>query len=201
MAAEVATTDAPGPQSLTTLPKCVSDPAAVDAIKDSIAANKGKPAKLYLKYTAYEREFAAESDEEKVARLIYAEANAAKCGPRTADLMPAIAGVIANRVRARGKGVRAVVFEPDQFASSLNIYDESRYRDFLCPKDPNLFARAAAEARRALAGPTDLPADVVHYFLYKHSPRWTKPPWVLPEHALAEPLRACLRTFRNPKWH
>ena len=199
--AEVAVTDRREAKPAATLPKCVDQPAAIDAIKDSIAANKSKPAKLYLKYTAFEREFASENDVERVARLVYAEATAANCGPKTESLVPIIAGVIGNRVRKRGGNVRSVIYQPDQFASSLNIYDESHYREYLCPKDAKIYGRALEAARRALAGPTDVPAEAVHYFLYKHSPRWTKAPWTFPEHAVADDLRPCLRTFVNPKWN
>lgn len=179
------------------LPNCVNDPATIETIKAKIKANS----KTANKYDGYKKVLASDSDIELAARLIYAETKATNCASLNNQIAPAITEVIANRVKIRKGDVQSVIFQRDQFASSLNIYDESNYKDFLCPNDSALWQKAYSEAFSALSDKTK-GTDTVNYFLYKHSPRWTKEPWKLEEdRSLTNAnTRQCIRTFRNPSF-
>lgn len=176
------------------LPHCIDDPKEIEAIKAKIKANS----KTSSKYDGYKQAFDSDTDTELAARLVYAETKATRCEKQNAEVAPVIAQVIANRVKIRKGDARSVVFQRDQFASSLNIYDESNYKDFLCPDDGNLWGKSYYAADVALAKSTK-GSDTVNYFLYKHSPRWTKEPWKLEEDkSLTKNVSSCIRTFKNP---
>lgn len=177
------------------LPHCVSEVREIEVIKNTIKLN----AKNDNKYDGYKKAFASDSDEELMARLIYAETKATKCEKLNSQIVPVITTVISNRVKIKKGNVKAVVFQHDQFASSLNIYSESNYKDFLCPNDAKLWAQALSEASDALADKAK-PATTVNYFLYKHSPRWTKEPWKLEEDTSLTKgsVRDCIKAFKNP---
>lgn len=177
------------------MPHCVSEVREIEIIKNKIKLNS----KNDNKYDGYKEAFANDSDEELMARLIYAETKATKCEKLNASLVPVITKVISNRVKIKKGDVKAVVFQRDQFASSLNIYSESNYKDFLCPNDSKLWAMALNEASEALAGKSK-PTSTVNYFLYKHSPRWTKEPWSLDEDTSLTQgsVRDCIKAFKNP---
>jgi hypothetical protein len=179
----------------TSLPHCVDDAKEIEAIKARMKANKSNSSK----YEGYRAALQSDSDSELTARLIYAETLAANCPAQNGDISRLISQVIANRVTKRGGNVRSVVFERDQFASSLNIYDESRFADFLCPTDEKLWKTITSPPSEK--APT-LSPSTVHYFLYKHSPRWTKEPWKFTEEVaeLKHDVRNCLRVFKNEKW-
>ena len=179
------------------LPHCVSEVREIEMIKNRIRAN----AKTENKYDGYKKAFASDSDEELMARLIYAETKATKCEQLNSMVVPVITAVIANRVKIKKGDVKAVVFERDQFASSLNIYSESSYKDFLCPNDPKLWTQALNEASAALANKAK-PTTTVNYFLYKHSPRWTKEPWSLDEDTSLTKgnVRDCIKAFKNSSY-
>ncbi|MES2802153.1 MAG: hypothetical protein V4654_06645 [Bdellovibrionota bacterium] len=175
------------------LPHCINDPTEIEAIKAKIKANS----KTSNKYAGYKQALESDSDVELTARLVYAETKATNCEQKNNEIVPVIAQVIANRVKIRKGDVKSVIFQRDQFASSLNIYDESNYKDFLCPNDSSLWSKAYDESSLALSDKTQ-GTDTVNYFLYKHSPRWTKEPWKLEEDtSLAKGVRECIRTFKN----
>lgn len=176
------------------LPNCIDNPAQIDAIKATIKANS----KTSNKYVGYKKVLNSDSDIELAARLVYAETKATNCEKMNNQIVPVITEVIANRVKIRKGDVQSVIFQRDQFASSLNIYGESNYKDFLCPSDSALWNKAYSETFSALSDKTK-GTDTVNYFLYKHSPRWTKEPWKLEEDtSLTKGVRDCIRTFRNP---
>jgi len=177
------------------LPHCVSDPAKIDIIKATIKTNSKTP----NKYVGYKKALNSDSDIELAARLVYAETKATRCEKMNNEIVPVITEVIANRVKIRKGDVQSVIFQRDQFASSLNIYEESNYKDFLCPSDSDLWSKAYSETFLALSDKTK-GTNTVNYFLYKHSPRWTKEPWQLEEDtALTKgKVRECIRAFRNP---
>lgn len=177
------------------LPHCVSEVREIEMIKNRIKLN----AKNENKYDGYKKVFASDSDEELMARLIYAETKATQCEKLNSQIVPVITAVISNRVKIKKGDVKAVVFQRDQFASSLNIYAESSYKDFLCPNDAKLWSQALGEASEALADKSK-PTTTVNYFLYKHSPRWNKEPWSLDEDTSLTKgsIRDCIKAFKNP---
>ena len=179
------------------LPYCVNDVRAIEVIKNKIKLNS----KNENKYDGYKKALVSDSDEELMARLIYAETKATNCEQLNSSIVPVIAKVISNRVKIKKGDVKAVVFQRDQFASSLNIYTESNYKDFLCPNDSKLWALALNQASDALADKSK-PTDTVNYFLYKHSPRWTKEPWSLEEDPLLTKasVRDCIKAFKNSNY-
>lgn len=177
------------------IPHCVSEVHEIEIIKNKIKLNS----KNDNKYDGYKEAFASDSDKELMARLICAETKAAKCEKLNVSLVPVITKVISNRVKIKKGDVKAVVFQRDQFASSLNIYSESNYKDFLCPNDSKLWVIALNEASEALADKAK-PTSTVNYFLYKHSLRWTKEPWSLDEDTSLTQgsVRDCIKAFKNP---
>lgn len=180
-------------------PRCFDDPADIKKVSDVISANS----KTQFKYDGYRKLLQSSSDFELMARLVYAETLAANCEKLNSKIAPMIAGGIANRVRLRGGDVASVVFQRDQFASSINIYSESRYKDFLCPKDARLWGLALRETKAELARPTgQMTKFTVNYFLYKHSPRWKKEPWQLDEDvsSTTSEIQDCIRFFKAPNW-
>ncbi len=178
-------------------PHCISDIHEIEVIKNKIKLNS----KNDSKYDAYKKAFASDSDKELMARLIYAETKATKCEKLNSLIVPVITKVISNRVKIKKGDVQAVVFQRDQFASSLNIYSESNYKDFLCPNDSVLWAQALKEASEVLADKSK-PTTTVNYFLYKHSPRWTKEPWSLDEDTSLTQgnVSDCIKAFKNPDY-
>ena len=182
---------------LNPLPHCVNQASDVDAIKAKMKANS----KTANKYDGYKKALASDSDTELAARLVYAETKATRCEKLNSKVVPVITEVIANRIKIRSGDIKSVVFQRDQFASSLNIYDESNYKDFLCPDDEILWNQVYNETHMALSN-RRMGNDTVNYFLYKHSPRWTKEPWKLAEDKeLAKGnVRDCIRAFKNPNF-
>lgn len=181
------------------LARCVDSAATLKNIQDILEVNKSND----RKYNGYRVELQKEPETELAIRLVYAEVLAAHCPEHQNSLVEKIAAVVANRILNRQGDIQGVVFERNQFASSLHIYKNSRYRDFLCPKDAKLWQHAAKNLLLFLKQKkTNLPPDVVNYFLYKHDSRWTHEPWKLKENFKdqKEPLRSCLRVFHNPNW-
>lgn len=179
------------------LPRCVDGKDEVAHIRDGM---NSKP----LNYNPYREAFRKESDAELLARLAYAETKGSNCPNLEKQVAKAIVSSISNRARIRSGNVKSVVYEPMQFNSSMAIYSESKYQDFLCPKDSELWAAVLADSHSALEGkpPVALNPKAVNYFLYQHSPRWKKEPWVLPEDtAQTTPeLQKCVRFFINSSW-
>ncbi len=159
------------------LPSCVDSPADVKSILETESNNL----KSSHKYDGFRKAVSSDTDEQLVARLVYSEALAANCPKSTAQMMPGIAAVIAHRIKI-DKSARQSVFRLQQFASSLNNYPESRYADFLCPKDEKLWSAAVAAANKALNGDDSLPPTMDHYYFFHHfkvphpAPAWTKAP-------------------------
>lgn len=184
------------------LPYCVDDSAKIEEIKTTISNNK----KNQFKYKGYREALHAQSDVEIMARLVYAETVGANCPEHNQKVVQGIAAVIGNRMRIRKGNVRSVVFERDQFASSLNIYTESKYLDFLCPKDTALWQAALKESGIALSNAKlELDPKTVQYFLYKHSPRWKKEPASWKDYKQdvsggASEIESCVKFFKNKGW-
>lgn len=199
LAAEVASVSKTGPAQ-SSLPDCVD---SADAIAEIQATQKAY-GKTSSKYDGYRNILHATTDLELAARLAYAETVAANCPTQEDQIVDLVASVIGNRVRIRHGDVKSVVFQRDQFASSLNIYPESRYRDFLCPGDGALWNKVRAKMSVNLeesAPSAPLPKDIVNYYLYRHSDRFKAPTWKLEEAATPdEKIRECIRVFRDPAW-
>lgn len=178
------------------LPLCVDDSGTIQRIKDKMKTYKKDP----RKYDGYRTALANDSRAELTARLLYAETLAANCPDLNDQVSSQAALVIGNRIRKRGGDVKSVIFERDQFASSLNNYTGSRMMEFLCPKDQAVWNLAYRRAVAMLAR-TDSTGDF-HYFFYKHHEGWDKAPWSYPENksGASEELRACIKIFKNPDW-
>jgi hypothetical protein len=181
------------------LPYCIDSSSDLAQIKDTQKAN----AKASSKYDGYRNILHGTTDLELAARLAYAETLAANCPDDVGEVMGLVASVIGNRIRVRRGDVRSVVFQRDQFSSSLNIYPESRYRDFLCPGDAELWNKVLAKMQTNLVDSPDstLPNDAMNYYLHRHSERFKAPDWKLEEVAVHDgKTRDCIRIFRNPTW-
>lgn len=187
-------------QSRSELPRCVHSDSVIAAIR---AAQQANP-RTSRKYDGYREALAADTPLQLATRLAYAETLAANCAAQNDRIADLITAAVGNRIRIRGGDVASVVWQRDQFASSLNIYRESRYRDFLCPRDEELWRMVTAKMRANLEAATPvalLPKDAVNYYLYRHSERFSAPDWQLQEVALDDAsTRACIRLFRAPYW-
>lgn len=185
---------------LSPLPECVHSVIDIAGIQRVQKTNQ----KTSHKYDGYRNALGADASLGLAARLIYAETLAANCPRQEDHIVDLVASVVGNRVRIRQGDVKSVVFQRDQFASSLNIYSESRYRDFLCPNDAELWQKVVTAMRVNLERSTPsapIPNDAVNYYLYRHSNRFTAPDWKLEEVAVADnKTRECIRVFRNPAW-
>lgn len=192
----VSKTGAPQP----TVPDCVNSESDVAEIKSVQKANYKTP----HKYDGYRNIFRATTDLELAARLAYAETVAANCSKQEDQITDLVTSVIGNRVRIRHGDVKGVVFQKDQFASSLNIYPESHYRDFLCPNNGELWNKVLAKMRANLEDSkpgAPIPKDTVNYYLYQHSERLKAPAWKLEEVLITDKkTRECIRVFRDPAW-
>lgn len=181
------------------LPRCISDIETLQKIEKIQKENS----KNSQRYDGYREALRDSTDLELFTRLAYAETLAANCPNFNAEISKLIVGVIGQRILKRDRNIQSVVFERSQFSSSLHIYKNSRYRDFLCPQDASLWQKTTAYVTDFFAKKSvKLPADTFHYFLYKHDPRWTKEPWSLNEAKLEHKssLNACIRLFRNSYW-
>jgi hypothetical protein len=184
----------------TPLPVCIDSPDVIAEIQRIQASNR----KSARKYDGYRKALSASPDAELATRLAYAETLAANCPDHNVQVSDLVAAVIGNRIRIRHGDVKSVVYQRDQFSSSLNIYPESRYRDFLCPRDVELWNLIAGKVLGNLqeAGPgKPIPQDAVNYYLYRHSPRFNPPAWELEEIVLEKgAVRDCVRVFRDSGW-
>lgn len=185
--------------SQSNLPACVkleSDIAQVGRVQK-------ENSKTPHKYDGYRNILSADTTLELAARLVYAETLAANCSKQEDLAVDLVTSVIGNRIRIRRGDVKSVVFQKDQFASSLNIYPESRYRDFLCPSDNELWRKVVAKMQINLAQSkpsAPISKDTVNYYLYQHSDRFKAPAWELEEVLIADKTRECIRVFRDPTW-
>lgn len=199
--------------STVTLPVCIDQSETLDNIRRIQRANR----RSIHKYNGYRQAFTqhAVTEEEILARLVYAETLASHCPEHSDQSVELISATLINRIQRRSGNILEVVFERDQFASSLNIYSESQYREFLCPKNLELWRNALTTTRQMLRSSTadtstalPLPSDSVNYYFYKHSSRFTPPAWTksLEEvrssdgQPLGEEFRECVRFFRNPRY-
>lgn len=181
------------------LPYCINSSSDLAQIRDTQRAN----AKASSKYDGYRNILHGTTDLELATRLAYAETLAANCPDDQEEVIDLVASVIGNRIRVRRGDVRSVVFQRDQFSSSLNIYPESRYREFLCPDDGKLWSKVLAKMQANLADSpgSALPNDAMNYYLYRHSERFKAPDWKLEEAAVHDgKIQDCIRIFRNPTW-
>lgn len=187
------------------LPICVNAPDQIREIEASLKKDPVTKRNKPQKYGATIAALAASSDSELLARLIYAETRAAHCPELQDEVAMAIQQVIKNRIAKReGKtanATKSVVFEIDQFASSLNKYEESQWREFLCPSDPVLWAKAVKLAQPEASNSSGLPSDAHNYYLYKHAGRFSPPRWAQGEgvkFAGSTKLSSCIKVFRLP---
>lgn len=191
---------APAVRAEISLPNCIDSNDDIAAIQ---AAQKANP-KTQQKYAGYRKLLATDTPLQLATRLAYAETLAANCPQQNDQVAERVAAVIGNRIRIRQGDAHSVVFQRDQFSSSLNIYPESRYREFLCPKDGGLWNSLYIKMRNNLSAPasdTNIPTDAVNYYLYRHNERFTAPDWKLTEAAIKdEKTRECIRVFRAPGW-
>lgn len=187
-------------ESAANLPHCVNSESDITEIQRVQKANS----KTSSKYDGYRNILHASTALELATRLAYAETMAANCANQEEQVVGLVASVIGNRIRIRGGDINSVVFQKNQFSSSLNIYTESRYRDFLCPKDGELWNKALTKMRANLeeSKPSvPIPKDAVNYYLYRHSDRFKAPNWKLDEVLIpAATTRECIRVFRDPGW-
>ncbi len=183
------------------LPLCIDDETEIAKIQAVMKSNS----KNDFKYDGFKRALSGISDQELATRLVYSETLAGTCEEKNAQIAPLIAEVVGNRIRTRRGDIKSVVYQRDQFASSLNNYAESHLREFLCPKNATMWKQALAATKIGLeSDKRQLPSDTVNYYLYKHSSRFTPPNWKLPEATVATAgkaeLASCIRFFRNANW-
>ena len=156
------------------------------------------------KYDEYKNALSGDSDTVLFARLAYAETLAANCTDQNDEVLERVVGVVGNRINRRNGDVKSVVFQRDQFSSSLNNYGSSKYKDFLCPQDEALWSQTLARVRRFMHDKeTSVSNDTMNYFFFKHDPRWTEAPaWGLEENTeqTNPQIQSCIRTYRNPGW-
>ena len=199
LAAEIAPGALETSGASSSLPSCVHSERDLASIRHVQKANP----KTFHKYDGYRQTLRASSNLELAARLVYAETLAANCPGREDRLADLIAAVIGNRIRIRGDA-ESVIFQRDQFASSLNIYSESRYRDFLCPRDSGLWIKSLGAMRANLESSkpnAPILVDTVNYYLFRHSDRFKAPAWKLREATIADSeIRECIRVYRVPGW-
>ncbi|MBK8204547.1 MAG: hypothetical protein IPK68_20330 [Bdellovibrionales bacterium] len=188
------------------LPKCFDRDADLDKIKNYQKNNSRNE----YKYKGYIELFdqSAVDDEELLARLIYTETLAAHCPEQQEEpALRTIAEVILSRIEKRSGDIRKVIFERDQFASSLNIYQESGYKDFLCPKSLSLWQKTKEKLRLLRSGTekNSLSNTAYNYYLFKHSTRFKPPEWTRTLQAEkklsnADANSICMAAYSNPQW-
>lgn len=190
-------------------PHCFNSQKELETIHHELKINSKNSAK----YSGYQNIMKSLTSEELLKRLIYAESLAANCEENQEQVVPIIFLVIQNRINLRRKNKKindpllSVIFEKNQFSSSLNIYKESRYKDFLCPQNLKLW-NLVEETLNTPKLPVQLSLDSVHYFLYKHSIRWPNEPksWNRfieiqnDKNKTISSIRHCIRVFKNPNW-
>lgn len=186
------------------LPKCFDGNSDLENIKTYQKNNSRNE----YKYQGYTQLFdqSAVDDEEILTRLIYAETLAANC-PEQEDLaLRTIAEVILRRIEKRRGQIRQVVFERDQFASSLNIYQESSYAHFLCPKSHELWKKAKKSVSLLRSGTekNSLSNTAYNYYLFKHSTRFKPPEWTRTFQEVKkvnlDANSICIAAYSNPQW-
>ncbi len=181
------------------LPQCVNDPLQLAAIDHHRKQNP----KNEFKYTKIREALTGDSDDHLVARLAYAETLAANCPEFQNDVLPPIVSVILNRISKRKGDVKSVVFQRDQFVSSLNGYEGSMWREFLCPTDQALWHSALRAARAHLPNrasiSSNISPDAFNYYLFRHSSKFSPPNWTKTDaltFSNAKKVEGCLKIFK-----
>lgn len=181
--------------TISALPPCLEDGQTLQEIKDTEIANS----KNKFKYDGFRKNLSYADDLELQARLTYAETLAANCPGQNKEVSDLVAQVITNRIQKRKGSTKDVIFEPNQFASSLNFYDESRVRDFLCPKDKALWAHVAKTVRQT----SKAPSDATNYYFFLHSKKFSPPAWTT-KLQTAQAVKSsdgdCVVAYYNPHW-
>lgn len=182
------------------MPACIEDETTIQNLKETMRVNKSNS----QKYDKYKSIFQNSSDKEILARLIYAETKAAHCETHNPQVMSLITQVILNRVKKRNGDIKSVIYQRDQFASSMNVYDGSQYRDFLCPKDSMLWRSVENQIHiQSKKDSMNVSSNTYNYFFYKHNPKWTKAPWDYEEdrpESYPSEVFECIKTFKVPNW-
>jgi hypothetical protein len=190
------------------LPKCVEDATTIKNIEETMKTNR----KSKNKYNGYREALQSSSDLELASRLAYAEVLAAKCNGFKSQIVRPIVEVISNRIAIRNNDTRNVIFERDQFASSLNKYNSSHYKDFLCPRDLKLWQDVQNQMEIAVQKTKGvsqrlLPRDAVHYYFFQHDTKFTPPEWAEGTKAYKQAefkdsttVKDCVKFYRNEKW-
>lgn len=184
------------------LPACINDPAIIDQIKTSQSNNK----KNKFKYQEYQKTFTkyGVDDIELFTRLAYAETLAANCPEKNREVAQVVTDVIFNRVQKR-KSPSSVIYERDQFASSLNFYEESQYAEFLCPQDQELWELVHSRAKNLFSSKerTRISPEATNYYFFLHSTKFKPPTWtetLTPETTVDRLGKICVRSYKNPNW-
>lgn len=186
------------------LPKCFNEDSDLEKIKTYQKNNS----RNQYKYQGYTQLFdqSALVDEEILTRLVYAETLAANCPEKEDSTLQLIAEVVLRRIEKRRGQIREVAFERDQFASSLNIYPESGYMNFLCPKSLALWQKAKKLLGLIRSGTqkNSLPNTAYNYYLFKHSTRFPPPSWTRSFQELKkvnlDADSVCVAAYSNPQW-
>lgn len=186
------------------LPVCLKSHDA--EIQTWLKANKDSKTQ---KYKAYKDIYsgAGVDEPEILARLIYAESEAANC--ESIKLTEYIGGAIYNRIRNKGKSISDIVFQFDQFASSLNGYSKANRAGFLCPTDLERWRMSQATVKHLLADAKSnvLPCEAASYYLYKNNPWTHENPkgFKIPDWAKAKGIKTaidseCVRFFPDDRF-
>lgn len=124
------------------------------------------------------------SDDELLARLIYAETLAARCPSEKSMMAPRIADVIFSRIRdfkeaKRDQPVRRVVFGRDMFGSSLSGSRRSKWKEFACPSENSFDSELYGQSVKLVESLTKKPpkSDLTHYFLHQYTDQYNDHPW------------------------
>lgn len=150
------------------------------------------------------------SDDELLARLIYAETLAARCPSENSAMAPKIAEVIFSRLRDfkeanRDKPVRRVVFGRDMFGSSLSGSRRAKWREFVCPSENGFESGLYGQSVKLVESLRKNPprTDITHYFLHLYTNQYNDHPWGLKAKLRGEVKRKdgqrCLGVYHESK--
>ena len=198
--AEYGHSNSNAPPNTTSLPRCFDDRREIETVLQTIDLNKRNS----NKYDGYKKILNNSSDPELLARLAYAETIAANCPGENSQIAPVVAGVIRNRAVTRKGEAASVVFDLNQFSSSLHNYTDSRFREFLCPKDLVLWRIVFSEVQKT---DSSFSSKAYQYYFFRHSDGFQAPSWALGPKALphvivpiSEGEKPCVRAYINPQW-
>ena len=177
-------------------PLCLNKTAQISDIRAVQKANR----KTARKYDGYRRIFQQTSDSELFARLVYAEVLAANCKPSGDELLKFITFTIHNRIQLQSGSVKAVIFKRDQFASSLNMYKQSRYKEFLCPSNKKLFQKILKFVDSLMTGSikNNFNRRVVNYYLHQHFGSYKENPTAWGQWDKYKVIPQCASFYKKP---